>query len=505
VSTALPSRIPDNIEQQHKRAKDLLRSAREGDPAAVERVRAVRPDAGTAARSLALADAQFAVAREAGFESWPALVSALEARDVKAFRDAVGAGDVAATARLVALPHVAARVNDPAFAFGQRAAHVAAKNEALLRTLLEAGADVTLTSEWENGPYTVLDNSTEETARFLLSRGARLTPNVAARLGWIDDLRRLVDADPSHVHARGGDGQQPLHEAKTVAIADLLLERGAGIDVPCIDHRSTPAQYALVDRPDVCRRLLERGARPDIYMAARLGDVALAARLLDADPSCAGARVNQPGYDPVPPSHIYCWLLGFGSSPHEVAARFGHHDVAGLLAARSSPRVRFVNALAAADEKAATAVLAGSPSLVSSLSREEHGHLALAIFHERFEAADLMIGLGFDPAAPGVDGGTALHAACWVGNARLVERLIAHGGVPLDARDPTHRSTPLGWAAFGAAHRRAPGADYPGVAERLVAAGADIGAPGNGEGRTLLDMAAGNQAMQDALRRLGAR
>jgi hypothetical protein len=53
-------------------------------------------------------------------------------------------------------------------------------------------------------------------------------------------------------------------------------------------------------------------------------------------------------------------------------------------------------------------------------------------------------------------------------------------------------------------HRRASGSDYPAVAQRLVAAGADISAIGNGEGRSLLSMADGNKAMQDALRRLGA-
>ena len=66
-----------------------------------------------------------------------------------------------------------------------------------------------------------------------------------------------------------------------MAIAEFLLDRGADIDARCIDHKSTPAQYALVDRPEVCRRLLERGATPDIFMAARLGDLALAARLID--------------------------------------------------------------------------------------------------------------------------------------------------------------------------------------------------------------------------------
>ena len=49
------------------------------------------------------------------------------------------------------------------------------------------------------------------------------------------------------------------------------------------------------------------------------------------------------------------------------------------------------------------------------------------------------------------------------------------------------------------------GADYPAVADRLVAAGADITAVGNGAGRTLLAMAQGNPAMQEALRRLGRR
>ena len=111
------------------------------------------------------------------------------------------------------------------------------------------------------------------------------------------------------------------------------------------------------------------------------------------------------------------------------------------------------------------------------LAREDHGRLAVAIFFERFDTADLMLRLGFDPAAPGIDGGTALHAACWVGNVRMVEGVLARGGVPLDARDSTHKSTPLGWAAFGSVHRRARGADYPAVAERLVAAGADISAP----------------------------
>ena len=361
-------------------------------------------------------DARVEVAKLETPVSIPVNLEQQRKQDIAAFRDAVTSGDVPLVRQLLTSAHVQKEINAPMFAFGQRAAHMAAKNVDMLEVLLAAGADVNLRSEWENGPYTVLDNANDDTAQFLLGRGATLTANVAARLGWFDELQRLITADRALVHARGGDGQQPLHEAKTVAIADFLLDHGADVDARCIDHKSTPAQYALVDRPDVCRRLLERGAMPDIYMAACLGDVALATRILDADPAAAAARVNQAGYAPVPPMHIYCWTLGFGMSPHDVALKFGHRDVRDLLEARSAAPVRFLNAVIAGDEPAARALLDADASLLSSLTREVHGHLAQAIFHCHDRAAELMLRLGFDETAPGVDGGTALHAACWVGN-----------------------------------------------------------------------------------------
>jgi ankyrin repeat protein len=207
----------------------------------------------------------------------------------------------------------------------------------------------------------------------------------------------------------------------------------------------------------------------------------------------------------VPPFNIYCWSLGFGMSPHAVARKYGHADVVAVLEARSSPRSLLRTAIAAGDADGVQALLRQHPSLLPSLTAKDHGHLAHAIFHEAFDAANIMLDLGFDPNAPGVDGGSALHAACWVGSRPMVERLLALGRVPLDARDPTHGSTLLGWAAFGSVHRKARGGDYPAVAERLVAAGADITGVGNSGGYSLLQMAQGNPAMQATLRRLGAR
>jgi ankyrin repeat protein len=505
VSTPVPPSIHLNLEQQRKRAKDLLRAARAGDPAALARLATARRRVPDEAPRLTLAEAQYAVAREAGHASWPKLVASVQAQDVAAFRDAVRSANVARVRQLLVSPHVRVVVNDPLFDFGQRAAHVAAGHEAMLAVLIDGGADLNLKSEWQNGPYTVLDNATEATATFLLAHGATLTPNVAARLGWFDRLRALLDADATLVHERGGDGQQPLHQARTIEIADLLLARGADIDARCIDHASTPAQYALGDRPEVCRHLLARGATADIFMAARLGDVDLATRLIAIDPTCLDARVNEPGYALVPPFNIYCWSLGFGLSPHDVARKFGQHAVAARLDASSPRRVRLLSALLAVDEASVNAFLKEDPSLVSSMSASEHGRLAQAVFHGHVAAALLMLRVGFDPAAPGVDGGSALHAACWVGHAALVEQVLARGGVPLDLPDPVHQSPPLGWAAFGSVHRRAPGANYPAVIDRLVAAGANVHVVGNVRGMSLLEMAAGNPETQEALRRHGAR
>jgi hypothetical protein len=314
----------------------------------------------------------------------------------------------------------------------------------------------------------------------------------------------MLAADSTLVHARGGDGQQPLHEAATVAVADLLLDHGADVSVRCIDHESTAAQYALAQRPEVCRRLLERGAAADIFMPARLGDVALATRVLDADPQAIAARINEPGYAPVPPMHIYCWTLGFGLSPHDVALKFGHQDVYDLLMHRSPPHARFINTVLAGDEAGARAFIAQDPSLLTALTPADHSRLAHAIFDGRREAAHLMLRLGFDETAGGVDGGTALHASCWMGDVEFVTWILQRGRVAVESRDPVHLSTPLGWAAFGSVHRRARGGDYSAVIDRLVAAGADINAPGNGEPLSLVAMAEGNPQVQATLRRHGA-
>src|SRR6185503_17080659 len=73
-----------NIEQYRKQAKDLLRAHAEGSGAALERIarhhpqlEGKPPDAVRSAR-FRLADAQFVIAREHGFESWPKFAGHIE-------------------------------------------------------------------------------------------------------------------------------------------------------------------------------------------------------------------------------------------------------------------------------------------------------------------------------------------------------------------------------------------------------------------------------------------
>ena len=73
----LPAR--PSLEQLRKQAKELLRELRSGDADAVSRVRAhVARPAKSPADSVALADVQFVLAREYGFESWARLKRHIE-------------------------------------------------------------------------------------------------------------------------------------------------------------------------------------------------------------------------------------------------------------------------------------------------------------------------------------------------------------------------------------------------------------------------------------------
>jgi len=76
VSDSTP-RLParPSLEQLRKQAKELLQAIRAGDPSAKQRLRTLKPEL----FEPILADAQYILAREHGFESWPKLVHHIQA------------------------------------------------------------------------------------------------------------------------------------------------------------------------------------------------------------------------------------------------------------------------------------------------------------------------------------------------------------------------------------------------------------------------------------------
>ena len=223
------------------------------------------------------------------------------------------------------------------------------RSRAMLDVLLGAGADINARSRWWAGSFGILDLASPELAAYAIERGARVDANAAARLGLIDQLREMLARDPALVHARGGDGQTPLHVAGNVDVATLLLEHGADLDARDVDHESTPAQYRIRDGQDVVRLLVARGCVTDLLMAAALGDADLARVHLDRDPRLIRMRVDEewfPKQNPRAGGTIYQWTLGFSASAHQVAREFGHLDLLKLLFERSPDSLRLVEACA---------------------------------------------------------------------------------------------------------------------------------------------------------------
>ena len=255
--------------------------------------------------------------------------------------DAVRAGDVASAAELLRKhPDLANRLDDPipqSSGAPLITPAVQAQNREMVDFLLSAGADINARSHWWAGSFGVLDLCTPDFAAFLIDRGAVVDANAAARLGMLDRLSELVAGDTSLVHARGGDGQTPLHVAGTVEIERFLLDHGADIDALDIDHESTPAQYLVRDTQDVARFLVTRGCRTDILMAVALGAIELVRKHLDHDPASLHLRVSEktfPMRNPRAGGSIYFWTLGYGKGAHELAREFGRKDVLDLLLER---------------------------------------------------------------------------------------------------------------------------------------------------------------------------
>jgi ankyrin repeat protein len=393
-------------------------------------------------------------------------------------------------------PEIKAMIDDPVGPFDSPAI-VNARSPEMLDVLLAAGADLNAKSRWWAGGFGLLHGCSPELAAHAIERGATVDVHAAARLGMLDRLRELVTRDPGAVHARGGDGQTPLHFAATVEIADFLLDHGAEIDALDTDHESTPAQYLVGDRQELARFLVARGCKTDILMAAALGDADLVRGELDANPGSIRTSVSDdyfPMIDGRAGGTIYQWTLGFHMSAHRVARKFGRDDVLRLLIERSPPALTLIEACWLGDDEAVNALRAEQPEVAESLTAADRCQVAHAARNNETGAVRLMLESGLPADARGQHQATPLHWAAFHGNLGMIEAVLRFGP-PLEATDADFSATPMGWAVHGSEHGwHCRTGDYAGTVEALLAAGAEQPAS-----------MGGSPAVQEVLRRAGQR
>lgn len=389
-------------------------------------------------------------------------------------------------------PDLRAKINDPIGSFDSPPL-AGARSRAMIDVLLSAGADINDKSRWWAGGFGYLHVADPELVAYAIERGAVVDVHAAARLGHLDRLRELVEGDPGSVHARGGDGQTPLHFARDVEVASYLLDHGADIDALDVDHESTPAQWMLGDRLDVARYLVRRGCKTDILLAAAAGDVDCVRKHIEADPECIRVRVTDEFFPKVNPragGKIYIWTLGPHASVYQAAARGGDADVLRLLMDHSPPEARLIAACWLHDGATVASLKTQHADVTKNLSEVDRSEIAHAARNNDTQAVLLMLEAGLPASARGQHRGTPLHWAAWHGNLDMVRALL-RSNPPLEDDANDFRATPLGWAIHGSEngwHRQS--GNYPAVVEALLKAGAKPP-----------QSVSGTDAVQDVLRR----
>jgi ankyrin repeat protein len=459
-----------NLEQQKKRARELLRGIRAGDAGAIERlrhhhVRWAAVDESRLRQLVALHDAQFALAREQGFPSWPKLKAyaqppvdsrhtRLFVADIEWIADRVrGLVHTHRSAVPAALEQI--REWHPRFAD--------ATDEDIRRASFDE-QDARLVYAREHG----FGNWDELAARVhALAHNRAEEPFLAAYEALKHrDLRRLQDllrAHPELARARGTNGNTLLNlEISIVGTARRHSDDTTDIELMGIE--------ALLAAGGDVNDANDRGWTP-LHQAAYANAPALAERLI-----AAGATTEVEAH-------------GAGGTPLVVALFWGHREVADLLAT-----------FGVAPRNLRVAAGLGHAARVEEFFSDNGALAADAGAARGFYRPHS----GFPDWQPSTDPQEVLdEALVWACKSDRVEILarLVRGGARLDA-DP-YRGTPLIWAA--ACNRTR-------AAKWLLDRGADVNRRGtfgglsHGQGVTALHLAAqsGHMAMVTLLVDRGA-
>jgi len=400
-SQAAPTRtLPPkpSLAQLRKQAKELLKSYRAREPAAVAEVERFEQDSNSA--SFALSDAQRILARAYGFSSWTKLKQQVDGLNYKALIAAADAGDVAAVRKLAkARPDL---IKPNLAEFSDSAMHRAVLNRDLemTRVLMQLGADAR-TGIWPHrdatSAYTiakdrgydeivaVIEQEEDRRRRDLSPSGASIDSKTgdiisAIRSRRSDDAIRIRQSDSSLVGSCDVQGATPLHIAAWAhdpKVVAWLLVHSAPVDARDAEGK-TPLDYAA---------------------------------------SSAGWSAND---------RYFPYLYNARIEP----ARF--YEVVELL--RSHGAELTPRAAVAIGDGEAVMQMHREGQLKNEIDFWGGGLLTIAVKVNRIDMASVLLDLGFDPdetAAPTEDGGESWGFPLWFaavcGRHEIAELLITRG------------------------------------------------------------------------------
>ncbi|HZB24964.1 MAG TPA: ankyrin repeat domain-containing protein, partial [Vicinamibacterales bacterium] len=434
---SLPARPnPDQLKLQ---AKELLHAHRDGSIAAAARIAAHHPRfIGQSARAvrdahLVLADAQLVLAREYGFESWPAL-----------------------RARVQMGTRIAAIAPHPRFE--EALAAFDAGDAARLRELLRADPPLARARTNLDPPYGYFSGAT--LLHFIAGNPSRDRPLPATIL----ELARVIVAAGADVRARtlgpnGGDTMGLLLTSKaasdagvTAPLVDLLLASGASVDVTrddCLD--ASLANHA----PRAAEKLIALGANSDLLSAAALGRLDLVQGAFHEDgtlrdPPRRGGRELDP-QDAIGLAALYAYVRGARDVVDFLLEKDGNWNITGVNNGTILHRAAFAGDLEMVKrlvQRGADVTDRNNPFRSTPPGWAEHNkQQAVFDWLVANTAVDLHDAVAFDLRAHvearlredseavnrkidhwDLPQGTALHWAAALNSGPLVELLLAHGG-----------------------------------------------------------------------------
>ena len=447
--------LPDrpNLAQYKKQAKELVKACAAGDANALQRVRDVHP---RVPGDVALADAQFVIAREHGDESWPKFAARVDASAAtpsastvwRQAERAVIAADVATLERLLQAHETLFREGrPPASTPGGLAPDYSAGRA---RDIIASNHEF---ERWEAFESFQRERKrpSSEIAQFETAADAIVSGDVAT-------LERLLAKNRELVRARS----VRRHHS-------TLLHYVAANGIEYFRQR-TPR-----NAPDLARLLIRAGAEVDA--AADMyggGSTAIGLVATSITPVVSGVLIP-----------LLEALLAHGAAIDKpgvasivnACLHNGRQEAAQFLASRGAP-LDLEGASGVGRLDLVDGFFDASGRLLAPATREQMADgFTWACEFGHADVVEFLLDRGMDMTARVKHHGqTGLHWAAGGGHVETVSVLLRRGA-PVDAKDETWEGTPLQWAFFGLMNPKTPPVDpnrYYAVMSQLVASGATV-------------------------------